>query len=164
MQYTYEYNGQSHTITLEKLPDGTLKANINGRDIVFSASPLANGAWLLKLGDTQTLAHTISEGDSRAVHLNGQHYALTIANAKSRTRKRSTGSGDLTAQMPGQVIAVNVAEGDSVTAGQTLVILEAMKMEIRVSAPSAGIVKKLYVQQGTIVERGQVLVEVVAAL
>lgn len=160
MQFTYKYNGQTHTVTLDKQPDGTLKATINEREIIFSASQLANGAWLLNGADGQTVAHQAVSGDVRHLHLDGQHYTLTVVNAKSRARKRSAGSGDLTAQMPGQVIAVQVAEGDSVTAGQTLVILEAMKMEIRVSAPSDGVVKKLHVQQGTVVERGQVLVEV----
>jgi biotin carboxyl carrier protein len=62
--------------------------------------------------------------------------------------------------MPGQVRAVNVSEGDSVTKGQTLLLLEAMKMEIRVQAPSDGIVKKLFVKQGQTVEREQILIEV----
>ncbi len=160
MHYTYDYNGQTHAITLEKLPDGTFKATIDGRDYVFSAAQLANGAWLIKIGDAQLVGQVATANDTRYVQIAGQHYTLNVANAKSRTRKRSTASGDLTAQMPGQVIAVQVSEGDSVAAGQTLVILEAMKMEIRLSAPHDGIVKKLHVQPGTIVERGQVLVEV----
>jgi len=66
----------------------------------------------------------------------------------------------LTAQMPGQVRALLVAKGDSVTRGQTLVILEAMKMEIRVAAPSDGKISRVNVQQGEVVERGQTLVEI----
>ncbi len=62
--------------------------------------------------------------------------------------------------MPGQVRAVNVKEGDAVTKGQTLLLLEAMKMEIRVQSPRDGLVKKLYVQQGQTVEREQLLVEI----
>jgi biotin carboxyl carrier protein len=66
--------------------------------------------------------------------------------------------------MPGQVRAVNVAEGESVTKGQTLLVLEAMKMEIRVSAPRDGVVGKLLVQQGQTVDREQVLIEIVDRL
>jgi biotin carboxyl carrier protein len=62
--------------------------------------------------------------------------------------------------MPGQVRAVNVSEGDAVTKGQTLLILEAMKMEIRVQSPQTGTVKKLFVEQGQSVEREQILVEI----
>ncbi|MCB9457792.1 MAG: biotin/lipoyl-binding protein [Anaerolineaceae bacterium] len=62
--------------------------------------------------------------------------------------------------MPGQVVNVLVAVGDSVTRGQTLVVLEAMKMEIRVAAPGDGTVRRLLVAQGDVVERGQLLLEV----
>jgi biotin carboxyl carrier protein len=62
--------------------------------------------------------------------------------------------------MPGQVRALNVSEGDAVTKGQTLLVLEAMKMEIRVQAPRDGSVKKLFVKQGQTVEREQVLIEI----
>ena len=62
--------------------------------------------------------------------------------------------------MPGQVRAVNVAEGESVTKGQTLLVLEAMKMEIRIQAPRDGKVAKLFVQQGQTVEREQMLIEI----
>ena len=62
--------------------------------------------------------------------------------------------------MPGQVRALNVSEGDAVTKGQTLLVLEAMKMEIRIHAPQDGVVKKLFVKQGQTVEREQILIEV----
>ena len=62
--------------------------------------------------------------------------------------------------MPGQVRAVNVGEGDAVTKGQTLLVLEAMKMEIRIHAPQDGTVKKLFVKQGQTVEREQSLLSV----
>ena len=62
--------------------------------------------------------------------------------------------------MPGQVRAVNVSEGDSVTKGQTLLVLEAMKMEIRIQSPMDGAVKKLLVKHGQTVEREQMLIEI----
>ena len=64
--------------------------------------------------------------------------------------------------MPGQVISVAVKDGDLVTKGQTLVVLEAMKMELRVQAPYAGRVQHVLVKTGQVVERGQQLVEVMA--
>jgi biotin carboxyl carrier protein len=55
---------------------------------------------------------------------------------------------------------VQVADGDSVTKGQTLIIVEAMKMEIKVAAPREGKVKSLKVRQGQTVEREQILAEI----
>jgi biotin carboxyl carrier protein len=61
--------------------------------------------------------------------------------------------------MPGLVRGVLVKAGDSVERGQALVLLEAMKMEIRVSAPHAGKVAKVLVSPGETVDRGQRLIE-----
>jgi acetyl/propionyl-CoA carboxylase alpha subunit len=79
--------------------------------------------------------------------------------AVRRATKRAGNADTLSAAMPAQVRGVLVAEGDAVDRGQTLVLLEAMKMEIRVAAPHAGKVKRVLVTVGDVVERGQKLVE-----
>jgi biotin carboxyl carrier protein len=61
--------------------------------------------------------------------------------------------------MPALVRAVQVAEGAAVQPGQTLLLLEAMKMEIRVASPREGIVARLLVRPGQTVAHGQVLAE-----
>ncbi|MGH1551767.1 biotin/lipoyl-containing protein [Streptomyces sp. L7] len=68
-----------------------------------------------------------------------------------------SGAGSLTAPMPGTVTVVKVAVGDQVTAGQSLLVVEAMKMEHVVSAPHAGTVAELDVTPGTTVAMDQVL-------
>ena len=69
-------------------------------------------------------------------------------------------SGDVVAPMHGRVIALSVAEGDSVAAGQRLAVVEAMKMEHPLLAPRAGRATRLAVTLGDIVEQGQRLVTV----
>ena len=64
--------------------------------------------------------------------------------------------------MPGTIAAVLVAEGDLVEAGQTLVVLEAMKMEHLLPALAGGRVASVRCEAGATVEEGQLLVEVVA--
>ena len=68
-------------------------------------------------------------------------------------------SGDLAAPLPGVVVAVNARVGDRVERGQTLVIVEAMKMELPVRAPHKGTVRAIRCAVGEQVERGQRLVE-----
>jgi 3-methylcrotonyl-CoA carboxylase alpha subunit len=68
-------------------------------------------------------------------------------------------TGGLVAPMPGTIRALLVEAGDRVTKGQALVILEAMKMEHTIRAPSAGTVRSLNCAQGMMVEAGAVLVE-----
>ena len=72
---------------------------------------------------------------------------------------KASGPASLVAPMPGLIVRVNVAPGDSVQAGQGLVVMEAMKMENELRAHSAGVVKAVMVEPGKAVEKGTVLVE-----
>jgi len=73
------------------------------------------------------------------------------------------GEGSLLAPMPGTVVRVAVAEGDTMTAGQTVLVLEAMKMEHVVAAPTDGVVGALHAVAGDTVDTGAVLAVVTAA-
>jgi biotin carboxyl carrier protein len=66
-------------------------------------------------------------------------------------------AGSLLAPMPGAVVRVTAAVGARVTAGQPLVVLEAMKMEHTVVAPLDGVLTAVHVQPGDQVESGQAL-------
>ncbi|MEU6067154.1 MULTISPECIES: acetyl/propionyl/methylcrotonyl-CoA carboxylase subunit alpha [Streptomyces] len=77
--------------------------------------------------------------------------------AASLTRSGHAGADSLTAPMPGTVTVVKVAVGDEVAAGQSLLVVEAMKMEHVISAPHAGTVAELDVKPGTTVAMDQVL-------
>jgi biotin carboxyl carrier protein len=160
MIYTYQHNGQTYTVHLEAQPDGTFTTTIGDQTIHIEAFPLPNGGWRLTLNDQTVTAYTAAQGDKRFVSIGGQDYSLTVPDTRASRRRVSGSGGDLTAQMPGQVANVLVKEGDAVERGQTLVILEAMKMEIRVAAPGGGRVKRLLVEKGQVVERGQLLLEI----
>ena len=70
--------------------------------------------------------------------------------------------GAVTSPMQGTVLRVEVAEGDEVTAGQLLCVVEAMKMENEIVAPRVGIVKDLSVAPGAAIASGQLLCRVTA--
>ena len=93
--------------------------------------------------------------DARTVvFADGQGFEFALESRGSGAA--AAGSGAILAPMPGKVIAVDVAEGDRVTAGQRLMVLEAMKMEHALTAPFDGTVTEL-----TATEGGQVQVEAV---
>ena len=112
--------------------------------------------------DGEPLTAFVSVENSKSwVTIHGRTSVLT----KQSNSRRSTGghhhtAGELTAPMPGQVRMVNVSEGDVVVKGQTLVVLEAMKMEIRIQASMDGIVQKVFVKAGQTVEREQMAIEI----
>ena len=68
-------------------------------------------------------------------------------------------AGRLTAPMPGRIVSVHVSDGDTVTRGTPLVVLEAMKMEHTISAPADGIVAVVHYQAGDLVEEGADLLD-----
>jgi pyruvate carboxylase subunit B len=63
------------------------------------------------------------------------------------------------APMPGMIVRISVLEGETVTAGQGLVVMEAMKMENELRASAAGVVRRVHVEAGRAVEKGTLLVE-----
>lgn len=114
----------------------------------------------LLVDNQRVMAYVSSDGAKRWVTVNGQTLMLTkSSSAKRRGAGHDHGSG-LIAPMPGLVRSVSVVEAKAVRKGQTLLVLEAMKMEIRIQAPKDGMVKKLLVKQGQTVEREQVLIEI----
>ncbi len=163
MRFKMQHEGRDVSVTLETSADGSLTAQVGERTYRVQAQPLGDGLWRVALDDGHPQRVAVAAaGERRYVSMAGEHYTLTPPQAQGG-RKRAPAAGDLTAPMPGLVLSVAVAEGDTVTAGQTLVILEAMKMEIRVSAPFAGRVSHLRVSAGQVVERGTPLLDVEAA-
>ena len=84
-----------------------------------------------------------------------------VAAAQQSTTTTSTSAeGAVTAIMPGKIVDLRVREGDAVSEGDVLVVLEAMKMENELKAPQSGTVRAVHVQVGDDVEQHQVLVEI----
>ena len=158
MKVSFEQNSQS----IEIVPSGkSYRLTIGDETLEAEVLQSKGGKLDLLIDGKHVTAYVTSDNAKRWITINGQTLVLTKS---SSTRKDGHGHhhapGELTAPMPGQVRALHVSEGEPVTKGQTLLVLEAMKMEIRVQAPRDGTVKKLFVQQGQTVEREQILIEV----
>jgi acetyl/propionyl-CoA carboxylase alpha subunit len=152
--------------TLELTPSGSGKSyrvDIAGKTADVEIIRSNNGQWELLIDGQRVTAYVSSEGEKRWVTVNGQTFVLTKSSGAKRKSAGHDHASELAAPMPGQVRSVNVSEGDAVTKGQTLLVLEAMKMEIRIQASHDGVVKKLFVSQGQTVEREQILVEIEAS-
>jgi acetyl/propionyl-CoA carboxylase alpha subunit len=114
----------------------------------------------LQLGDRVVAATVVRERDEIWVALDGEIYrCAAAAEERDGGHAGAAHSPRVTAPMPGKVLDVVVREGQTVAAGDPLVVLEAMKMETVASADAAGVVRKVHVTAGTLVEPGQLLVE-----
>ena len=97
--------------------------------------------------------------DRVLVSIAGRVHAFELGD-EARGAADAAGSGTVTAPMPGKVVSVLVAPGDTVTVGQPLVVLEAMKMESTLTADVAGSVRTVGAVAGATVAGGDVLVEI----
>jgi 3-methylcrotonyl-CoA carboxylase alpha subunit len=102
-------------------------------------------------------AVAIADGDTRWVYVDGELYEFEVQ--QNEVRRTAAHQGSLSAPMPATVRKINVQPGAVVKKGDTLLVLEAMKMELPVRAPSDGIVQALTCREGELVQPGVVLVE-----
>ena len=160
MEFHYRHGDGRRTVRLSRegdvwravLGDSTREVvvdRIEGRRIQF------------RLDDRPFVAWVAREGDERFVQVQGR---APVRFARDDGRRAGSAAphgagGTLTADMHGQVVAVHVSEGDPIEKGKVRVVLEAMKMEMRLVAPREGIVKRVHCRVGVVVERGQELVE-----
>ena len=162
MDLTYISDSQPVVVSAQATPGGFI-VMVNGESFTLPAALLASGEIVLTGGGAQHRALAAADGPRRWVWIDGQTFVFTVPEPSRRARRgKSSGHDSLEATMPGVVRKVLVQPGAAVERGQVLLLMEAMKMEIRVSAPHAGVVERVVVAEGQTVERGQVLVEVAA--
>ncbi len=94
--------------------------------------------------------------------IDGQSYPFSTKSTDRANSDQGTEAvtGDLNAPMPGRVLEVLVSKGDTVESGQRLLILEAMKMELPIRAPQAGVIREVHVAVDQGVDPGQPLIEI----
>ena len=131
------------------------------------------------VNETSTVAHVVVNGVDYEVEIEGAK-ASTVSKPQVAPAPKSANSAMITPSsatpspriaaaapssgysvkcpLPGTVLSVKVAAGDTIAAGQTLVVLEAMKMENNIDADRGGVVKQVLVQQGATVMEGDVLI------
>jgi biotin carboxyl carrier protein len=100
-------------------------------------------------------------GDQFEAWSNGCRYVIGVADPRDRSPKGAwagaTGPIEIRAQMPGRVVKLLVEAGDSVEAGQGLIVVEAMKMQNETRSPKKGVVRRIHVAEGTAVAAGELL-------
>ncbi|MBI5352370.1 MAG: biotin/lipoyl-binding protein [Chloroflexi bacterium] len=149
------------TQTLEINPSGdNYVASMDGQTVSVQVlrADATRGRMDLLIDGKKVTAYVSSDMAKRWVTIDGQTMMLTKTSG-AKKGVRHDHAGGLIAPMPGQVRSVSVSAGDVVKKGQTLMTMEAMKMEIRIQALKDGKVKTVHAAQGQTVEREQILIE-----
>lgn len=159
MKYVTVLNGEQYELEIEK--DGTVLLNGEPRDVDF----LQLGPSLYSvIANNKSLQVVIDEqNDTVQVLMGGRMYETQVLDERAlmmamRKGGLSASGGDVDAPMPGLIVAVPVEEGQAVSQGQTVVILESMKMQNELKAPIDGVVTAIRVEAGQSVEKNQSLI------
>ncbi|HLC27917.1 MAG TPA: biotin carboxylase N-terminal domain-containing protein [Dehalococcoidia bacterium] len=157
----YTHRGEEVVAGYLSRRDGAFSCEVNGQSVEARVIKSADGQIEVEIDGLRSTFSVISEGANHWVQSSAGEVALVETPRFPRpTQEQETGS--YAAPMPGKIVAINVEAGQAVNAGQVLIVLEAMKMEHRITCSEAGIVKELRVRVGEQVDAGQVMLVVEA--
>ncbi len=127
--------------------------------------PASNGAHTLTLDGAEHRVFIAGTDDLLFIHIDGEVFELAVQDPLAVYASKAVGAAALQtrAPMPGSVVAVPVAVGDTVQAGDTLVIIESMKLEVSLRAECAGTVSAVGCSVGATFDKDAVLVTLTAA-
>jgi biotin carboxyl carrier protein len=134
-------------------------AIVDGSEVETTA--LGDGEWLVRAGGETSRVFVAGPAHAPWIWHDGRAYRPEVSDPRARGPRRREAEGDLSAPMPATVRAIHVATGDQVTRGQTLVVLEAMKMELPLRAPKDGVIGEVACRVGELVPPGVPLVTLV---
>ena len=122
---------------------------------------IGDGVYRVVVDGRAHLAYVAGSDPDVWLHWNGQVFHRPFEDERSGRHavRPAAGHQSLSAPMPATVLKVLVAAGSAVQQGDTLVILEAMKMELPIRSDGDGVIKAVYCHEGELVQPGTVLVE-----
>jgi biotin carboxyl carrier protein len=124
---------------------------------------VADGWLLIEDGDTRWRVAVADSPGGTWVFVDGQVALLPLAAATaSRGRSKTRSDAGVMSPMPATVVAIKTAVGEQVSEGDTVIVLEAMKMELPIKAPRSGVVKAIHCAKGELVQPGISLLEIEA--
>lgn len=159
MKYDVTINAEPQTVDVTKT-DSTITVVKNGIKSTFNYRKTTSGFVLEKDGKIFHTNIQSKVGEKTAINVNDQtlvfdwkdpYQILTGANSGAN-------SGEIKATMPGRVVKILVKKDQEVEAGQSLLVLEAMKMENEIKASRAGKISNIHVAEAASVESGALLV------
>ena len=135
---------------------------VDGRETRAEVCNLGSDSFSVLLDGRQHAVQVTRSNDGRLeAWVGGSRHVIEVRDPRQLSRSRNasaaSGSDEVRMPMPGKVLTVHVANGDSVQRGQSLVIVEAMKMQNQLRAPRDGIVSGIQVKAGDAVPAGATL-------
>ncbi len=155
-----------------KVNQREIKINIDGKSVLIGETSVncnlvpinSHGLYLLNVDGKMYEIFCSQKPDKYEISFAKYSFSVSVDDEKSRTLKKlikventAPDHLEIKAPMPGLIVKVNVNEGDCVTKGQSLIIIEAMKMENEICAASDGVINQLVAIENLSVDKDAVL-------
>ena len=142
--YTFKVNGKAYKVSVEEAENNMMNVNVNGVNYNVEAEDLVPKAAVSRPAPRPVAAPQ-----------------ATPAAAPAAPKPAAGGAGQsIKTPLPGVILDVFVKEGDTVKAGQKILLLEAMKMENNIEADKDGVIQSIQVKKGDSVQEGDVLMTI----
>ena len=162
MTYDVVVDGKTHQLELMH-DDKSWHCKIDGQEIEVDAALTARDVLSILVGGKayEIKRERSLQGELHMV-IGSARYAVDVQDPRSLRTRRAVGGAEagpqrLKAPMPGKVVRINVQENDEVKAGQSILVMEAMKMQNEMKSPKDGRVQKILTAEGSVVNPGDTL-------
>lgn len=158
MHHAFKLGEAEHNVELSRGAGG-YRLHFGEQVISTDLKAAPDGRAWLTLGEQHIEVVIATRGDQVFVHLNGEAYELHYQHPLVRLAAQGHGAADssVRAPMPGAVVSVSVKAGDAVSKGQTLLVMESMKMETTIIAPRDGVIEAVHFEKGQTFDRDALL-------
>jgi acetyl/propionyl-CoA carboxylase alpha subunit len=158
MRHSFTIADTEHELWLENAAGG-YRMHVADRSLPVGLEGRTD-ARVLYVGEEWVDVAVAVDGDLVHIHLDGGTYTVRYTDPVARHARHGAGASDdlIEAPMPGVVIAVHAAQGRAVARGDTLVVIESMKLETAIKAPRDGVIATLHVMVGKTFDRAAPLV------
>ena len=155
---SWNIGGESFKAAARAIGSGHMSVVVGDKTVEVEARVDRDGTLVMTMADGRVVRAALSRnGDERWVSTGSRSLRAVWSSGKARGGDAHGGAG-MEAPMPGRIVRVAVAVGDVVKKGQTVVTLEAMKMEHALKAPRDGVVRVVGCREGELVQAGVALV------
>ncbi len=157
---TIRIGDTSSVVSIDTAADGSARFTIEGADEALLAERIAPGVYRVEYDGHSHLVYVAEARGDRWAFCNGRVFRADVQSGRpAPARSRGHVAQSLTAPMPATVLKVLVAPGATVKKGDTVVLVEAMKMELPIRAPGDATVVAVNCREGELVQPDTVLVE-----
>ncbi|MBL4864947.1 MAG: biotin/lipoyl-binding protein [Pseudomonadales bacterium] len=159
MQPKFALNDNTHLVTPVRRTD-TVTLIVDGQQLDVRYHRLTKHEAELTINGEVRKVYVAQDDNRIFLHLDGKVWQLDLLNEFGAGDAGNASSGAINAPMPGVVIEINVETGQQVKQGDTLMLIESMKLQTEIKASISGIVKKIGVESGANFDKGILLVEI----